>query len=73
MNVKFLRTHLRHDLDHGDEADAAQKRKRAGAVFRQYTGKGALGECGPDELTAAQIRLLKGLKEMLENLQREVG
>ncbi|MDQ7840809.1 MAG: DUF262 domain-containing protein [bacterium] len=68
MDVKFLRTHLRHDLDHGNEADAAKKRKRAGAVFEKYTGKDALGECGPDELLAAQIRLLKGLKEMLENL-----
>ena len=68
MDVKFLRTHLRHDLDHGDEADATKKRKRAGAVFKKYTGKDALGECGPDELLAAQIRLLKGLKEMLENL-----
>ncbi|MEK6777052.1 MAG: DUF262 domain-containing protein [bacterium] len=68
MDVKFLRTHLRHDLDHGDEADAVGKRRRAGAVFKKYTGKRAPGECGPDELLAAQIRLLKGLKEMLENL-----
>lgn len=68
MDVKLLRTHLRHDLDHGREAEAARKRKRAGAVFKQYTGKRALGECGPDDLLTAQMRLLNGLKSMLEGL-----
>jgi|SRR5579859_5845030 len=68
MDIKFLRTHLRHDLDHGDNTEVARKRKRAGAVFKNYTGKKSLGECGPDELLAAQVRLLTGLKKMLEQL-----
>jgi hypothetical protein len=28
MDVKFLRTHVRHDLDHGDERDAAKPTSR---------------------------------------------
>jgi len=68
MDVKFLRTLIRHDLDHGKDAESAKKRKRAGQVFRKYTGKSALGECGPDDLLAAQLRLLTSLKTMLEAL-----
>ncbi len=33
IDVKFLRTAIRHDVDHGDEKDIAKKMKRAGKRF----------------------------------------
>lgn len=68
MDVKFLRTHLRHDLDHGPEADAAKKRRRAGGAFKKYVGKRSLGECGPEDFLGSQLRLLRALKVMLQGL-----
>lgn len=68
LDVKFLRNHLRHDLDHGDEHEAAMKRRRGAAVLRQYLGKPSLAECGPEDFSAAQLRLLDELKMMLGRL-----
>lgn len=68
IDVKFLRNYLRHDLDHGDAYEAAKKRRRGATVLRKYTGKGSLGECGPEDFTAAQLRLLEQLKSMLSGL-----
>jgi hypothetical protein len=65
MDVKFLRTHLRHDLDHGDEREAQKKRRRGAALLRKYLGKQSLGECGPEDFAAGQLRFLDGLKRML--------
>ena len=68
MDVKFLRNYLRHDLDHGDAKDAAQKRRRGAQALKKYTGKGSLGECGPEDFVAAQLRLLEELKRVLNAL-----
>jgi hypothetical protein len=68
MDVKFLRTHLRHDLDHGDEREAVRKRRRGAALLRKYLGKPSVAECGPGEFTAGQLRLLEELKRMLTDL-----
>lgn len=68
MDVKFLRNHLRHDLDHGEEREAARKRRRGAAVLRKYLGKPSLAECGPGDLSAGQLRLLDELKGMLRQL-----
>jgi len=58
MEVKHLRTMLRHDVDHGDAAAASKKRKLAAKIFAKYSGKQTPGECGSDEFIAAQLRLL---------------
>jgi hypothetical protein len=68
MDVKFLRTHVRHDLDHGDERNAAKKRRRGASMLRKYLGKPSLAECGPEDFSAAQLRILNELKRMLEHL-----
>jgi hypothetical protein len=68
MDVKFLRNFLRHDLDHGDEKEAARIRKRGGQVFKRYTGKQAPGECSEAEFIAAQMGLLTELTRMLQSL-----
>jgi len=68
MEVKFLRNHIRHDLDHGPAKDAAKKRVRGAKVLHKYSGKSSLGECGQEEFLAAQVRLLESFKKMLAGL-----
>ena len=68
MDVKFLRTGLRHDLDHGDTADVAKKRIRKGNVFEKYSGKKTPNECGPQDFLAAQLRILGAAQSFLETL-----
>jgi len=68
MDIKFLRTHLRHDLDHGDERAAAKKRRRGASILRKYLGKPSLAECGPDDFSAAHLRILDEFKRTLEQL-----
>jgi hypothetical protein len=68
MDVKFLRTGLRHDVDHGKEKEAARKRKRNATVFEKYSGKKSTGECGPEDFLATQLRLLNETHTFLENL-----
>lgn len=69
MDVKFLRTALRHDVDHGDEKDVAKKMKRAGKAFAKYSSKQTPEECGEEELVAAQVKLLAKCLEMLKSLK----
>lgn len=68
MDVKFLRTGIRHDLDHGDEADAAKKRIRKGNVFEKYSGKKTPNECGPEDFLATQLLILTAAQTFLEAL-----
>ncbi|HET7212257.1 MAG TPA: DUF262 domain-containing protein [Terriglobia bacterium] len=68
MDVKFLRTAVRHDFDHGDEAEIKRKRLRASEVFARYAGKKSPEECGPDEFLVVQTRILHALQEFLLKL-----
>jgi hypothetical protein len=68
MDVKFLRTGNRHDLDHGDAADVTKKRLRKGGVFEKYSGKKSQQECGPEDFLATQLRLLSEMRVFLEGL-----
>jgi hypothetical protein len=65
MDVKHLRTLIRHDLDHGTAKEAAAKRQRNAGVFKRYSGKNALGDCGPEDMLAAQTRILAALDKFL--------
>ncbi len=58
MDVKSLRTGLRHDLDHGDGDEVTKKRVRKGTVFEKFSGKKSPQECGPEDFLATQLRLL---------------
>lgn len=69
MDVKFLRTAVRHDVDHGSEADVHKKRVRASAIFERYSGKKSPEECGPDEFLATHARILEGLHKLLATLK----
>jgi hypothetical protein len=68
MDVKFLRTSFRHDVDHGDPADVRKKMKRAGETFKKYSKKLTPDECGEAELLEVQRRLLSKCLEMLKTL-----
>jgi hypothetical protein len=68
MDVKFLRTAIGQDVDHGDQAEIRKKRLRAAEVFEGYSGKKSPEECGPGELLRAQTRLLQALIRFLASL-----
>jgi hypothetical protein len=64
MDIKHLRTGLRHDVDHGSKQKAAGKRKEIAAVFAKYSGKRTPDECSAEDFAVAQLRLLKAAREM---------
>lgn len=68
MNVKSLRTLLRHDLDHGKPSAIAKKRAHNAGVFHKYSGKRTLEECGPEDLVSTQIKILEDMITLLGNL-----
>jgi hypothetical protein len=65
MDVKHLRTGIRHDVDHGGKKKAAAKRKEIGAIFEKYSGKKTAGECSTEDFAVVQMRLLKAARDML--------
>jgi hypothetical protein len=69
MDIKFLRSAVRHDPDHGSASEVTARRKRAGQVLEKYAGKKTPEECGPEDLLAAQIRILQSLVDFLAGLQ----
>lgn len=69
MDVKFLRTAIRHDVDHGNTKDVAKKMRRAGETFRKYSSKQTPDECGEEDLVAVQSKLLAQCSEMLKSLK----
>jgi len=68
MDVKFLRTELRHDLDHGPDKGVAKKRKRNTEVFRNYSSKSTVHDCESETFLLVQLRLLESLRDMLSTL-----
>jgi hypothetical protein len=68
MDVKFLRTGVRHDVDHGDEGEIHKKRIRAAATFEKYSGKKTPEECGPEEFLSLQTRILQALHGCVTSL-----
>ena len=69
MNVKFLRSDIRHDLDHGPRPAVAKKLIRGANVFEKYSGKKTPEECGSDEFTSTQLRILDTLIRFLTALK----
>jgi hypothetical protein len=39
FTIKFLRSDLRHDLEHGNEKDIRKKRVLLANLYRKYSGK----------------------------------
>ena len=70
MEIKFLRSDIRHDLDHGKQGDISKKIKRNSKIFKNYSGKSSPEECGPHEFAATQLRILQELVSFLEGLKK---
>jgi hypothetical protein len=70
MDIKFLRTAIRHDVDHGDLKDVRKKKKRAGETFEKFSGKKTPEECGPEELLATQVRILQNVLSFLSQIHK---
>jgi hypothetical protein len=68
MDVKFLRTSLRHDVDHGDSNEAKKKHIRNADVFKKYSGKVTLGECSPEGILVTQLRIMEEALSFLRTL-----
>lgn len=68
MDIKFLRTAIRHDVDHGKEVDIAKKRLRAADIFDEISGKKTPEECGPAEFLVVHVRILDELNKFLNGL-----
>ncbi len=68
MDVKNLRTELRHDTDHGKSKEVIKKRKKTAAVFEKYSGKKTTSECGPEDFLVTQLRILTAMRDFLAEL-----
>ncbi len=68
MDIKHLRTGLRHDVDHGSGTEVAKKRRMIAETLERYSGKKSLSECGPNDFAVAQLRLLDGFRSFLKGL-----
>ncbi|MFI6708499.1 DUF262 domain-containing protein [Nonomuraea sp. NPDC050478] len=68
-DVNLLRTGLQHDVDHGKEKAASNKRVNIGATFAKYAG-GATSPAtlAPDRFLIVQAALLSALLRDVENL-----
>lgn len=65
MDVKHLRTGIRHDVDHGGRQKAPAKRKEIASIFEKYSSKKTPGQCSMEDFTVVQMRLLNAAREML--------
>lgn len=72
MEIKLLRTGLRHDVDHGSKAEVRAKKKAYGALFKRVTGKSTLGECREEDLIAAQLRLFGDVISFLKTIGSQI-
>ncbi len=66
MDIKAMRTMLRHDENHGKKKDIEKKRKELAEVFKKYSSKKTPAECGPQDFLATQLSILSALKSFLE-------
>lgn len=71
MDIKFLRTDIRHDIDHGDEKEIRKKHVRNAEILKKYSGKMTLQESSPEDFLATQIRLLSACVGLLNNQLKE--
>lgn len=68
MDIKVLRTQVRHDVDHGDERDIRKKRRRAADTFKKYSGVSAPELVATSAFPVVQIRILQEVVQLLEEL-----
>jgi hypothetical protein len=67
MDIKFMRTAIRHDVDHGNKKEIEKKHIRNGYIFEKYSGKKTPGECSSEDFLSTQVRLLNNLSLTIES------
>ncbi len=67
-NVTVLRTHLRHDVDHGKKQKIKAKKRIFGEVFKKYAGVPSPAGLAPERFIIVQSNLLGLLKQDLRRL-----
>jgi hypothetical protein len=68
VHIKDLRTDLRHDVDHGDEAKIRSKRRKAGTTFKLYGGLGTPDTIEPTKFPLVQSNILGAIEGDLRAL-----
>lgn len=71
-DVNTLRTDLRHDVDHGKGGKVKTKKKKAGMVFKKYSGSSSPTGLAPERFAVVQsnilIALQKDMRKIIDDL-----
>lgn len=70
FTIKFLRTDLRHDLEHGKEKEIRKKKMRLAKIYQHYTTKTTISSLETVDFPKFQIKILRELKSFLANLKQ---
>lgn len=68
LDVRDLRTYLRHDVDHGDKSKIRAKKKKSAETFIKYGGTGTPETMEPGLLSVVQANLLGAVEGDLRAL-----
>lgn len=67
-DVNDLRTDLQHDVDHGKKTKVTKKRKKAGEVFKKYSGHTNPNSLEPELFPIFQLNILQKINYDLNRL-----
>ena len=68
IHINYLRTDLRHDVDHGEPGKIKAKRRRAGSTFTRYAGVGTPDTIDPVKFPLIQSSILGAIEGDLRGL-----
>jgi hypothetical protein len=72
VDVNHLRTHLRHDVDHGKKAKVKAKFKKLGRIFEKYGNVTSPKTLAPERFPLVQAKLYQALRSDLQNLEIKI-
>lgn len=70
IDIRDLRTGLRHDVDHGEDGKVKSKRKRIGVAFARFGGSGSPETMEPTLLAVVQANILSAVEGDLREILR---
>jgi hypothetical protein len=69
MDIKHLRTGLRHDVDHGSGSKIAKKNKEIGSIIKKYSEKATPYLFSAEEFISFQNKILRKIVEFIKLLE----
>ena len=72
LDIRDLRTGLRHDVDHSDPAKVKNKRKKISAAFARFGGSGSPETMEPTLLAVVQANILGAVEGDLKEILRTI-